>query len=86
MGHKVVLMSLLLSDPFGEHKKKKEKLIMKKTISSNSFIISQIDGTISNYPKLEKKKFYVLIDLVIRHSKYNGGMHAYLMSEILRGQ
>jgi hypothetical protein len=65
---------------------KKERLIMKKTISLNSFIVAKIEGTIANYPKLEKNKFYVLIDLIIRHSKYNEGMHAYLMTEILRGQ
>jgi hypothetical protein len=50
---------------------KKRRLIMKKTISLNSFIVAQIDGTIANYPKLEKKKFYVLIDLIIECSKYN---------------
>jgi hypothetical protein len=58
---------------------------MKSTISLNSFIVAKIDGTITNYPHLEKKRFYVLINLIIRHSKYNGGMHALLMAEILRG-
>jgi hypothetical protein len=59
---------------------------MKKTISLNSFIVSRNEGTIAHHTHLEKKRFYVLIDLIFRHSKYNEGMHAHLISEILRGQ
>jgi hypothetical protein len=64
----------------------KRRLIRKKTISLNNVLMAKMDGTISNFPDIEKKKFYVLIDLVIRHSKYNEGMHAHLMTEILKGQ
>jgi hypothetical protein len=59
---------------------------MKTTILLNSFIVAKIDGTIANYPQLEKKRFDVLIDLIIRRSKYNEGMHAHLMTKILKGQ
>jgi hypothetical protein len=65
---------------------KKERLIMKKTISLNNVLMARIDFAVANCPHLEKKRFYVLMDLVIRHSKYNEGIYAHLMSEILRGQ
>jgi hypothetical protein len=59
---------------------------MKTTISLNSFIVSKIDGTIANHTHLEKKKFYVLIDLIVHQSQYNEGKYAHLMTKILKGQ
>jgi hypothetical protein len=59
---------------------------MKTTIPLNNVLMANIDFAVANYPDLKKEMFYVLIDLIIRHSKYNEGMHAHLMTEILRGQ
>jgi len=52
---------------------------MKTTISLNSFIVSKIEGTVANHTHLEKKKFYVLIDLIVHQSQYNEGKYAYLI-------
>jgi hypothetical protein len=59
---------------------------MKTTISLNSFIVSKIDGTVENHTHLEKKRFYVLIDLIVHQSQYNEGKYAHLMAKILKKQ
>jgi hypothetical protein len=43
----------------------KVEAYMNTTISLNNCLVAKINGIISNHKHLEKKKFYVLIDLIV---------------------